>query len=365
MAAVVLIPAFEPGDTLIALIAALAGHDVVVVDDGSGRRYAEVFAEARARGAEVLTHAHNRGKGAALKTGFGYVAAYHPGRDVVCADSDGQHRPRDIEAVAARLATGGADLVLGARRFTGTVPARSRFGNTVTRAAFRLSTGRDLADTQTGLRAYPARRLPWLCAVPGARFEYEQRLLLRAVRDGWTIEEQPIATVYLAGNVSSHFRPLRDSARVYGPLLAYGASSLLAFAVDTVLFLLLTTLTGSVPAAAVTARLASATLNFAVNRRYVFRAAAPRGRAVPPGRAARRYALLVAAVLAVNVVLLTALTSAIGSVPVAKVLTEVLLLAASFLAQRHLVFASGPDPEPDTGEDPTRARPAVAAAGRA
>ncbi|GAB7036944.1 MULTISPECIES: glycosyltransferase family 2 protein [Catenuloplanes] len=362
MSAVILIPAYEPDGKLTDLLVRLAGHDVVVVDDGSGRRYADVFARARALGAEVVTHDRNRGKGAALKTGFAHVRAYHPGRDVVCADSDGQHRPGDIEAVAARLASGGADLVLGARRFTGPVPARSRFGNACTRAVFRLATGRGLADTQTGLRGYPARHLPWLCAVPGARFEYEQRLLLRAVRDRWTIAEVPIATVYLAGNASSHFRPLRDSTRVYGPLLAYGASSLLAFALDTGLFLALAALTGGVAGPAVLARLASATLNFTVNHRCVFRGAAP------PARAARDYALLAAVLLAANVVLLTVLTTATGSTLAAKILTEGVLLAASFLAQRHVVFARRrvladrrpPGPVPDG----TPARPTVGAGDR-
>ncbi|WP_033338711.1 glycosyltransferase family 2 protein [Catenuloplanes japonicus] len=345
---IVLIPAYEPDTQLIDLIIALAGHDVVVVDDGSGPRFAAVFAEARARGADVLTHDRNRGKGAALKTGFAHIAAHRPGRDVVCADSDGQHRPADIVAVAARLASGRADLVLGARHFTGVVPPRSRFGNAATRLVFRLATDRALTDTQTGLRAYPARHLPWLCTVPGARFEYEQRLLLRAVRARWTIDEHPIATVYLAANASSHFRPLHDSLRVLGPLLAYAASSvlayaassLLAFTVDTALFLLLATLTGSVTVPAVTARLISASINFTVNRRCVF------GRAAPLGRALRRYTLLAATTLAANVALLTTLTAVIPSVPTAKFLTEALLLTATFLLQRHLVFTPAPPPGP-------------------
>ncbi|GAB7051163.1 bifunctional glycosyltransferase family 2/GtrA family protein [Catenuloplanes indicus] len=355
MDAVILIPAYQPDGRLTDLLVRLAGHDVVVVDDGSGPRYADVFARARALGAEVVTHDRNRGKGAALKTGFAHVRAYRAGRDVVCADSDGQHRPGDIEAVAARLAAGDADLVLGARRFTGPVPARSRFGNGCTRTVFRLATGRDLADTQTGLRGYPARHLPRLGTVPGARFEYEQRLLLRAVRDRWTIAEVPIATVYLAGNASSHFRPLRDSARVYGPLLAYGTSSLLAFAVDTALFLALAAVTGGVAGPAVLARLVSATLNFTVNRRYVF------GRAAPLTRAARDYALLAAVILAANVVLLTVFTAATGSAPAAKLLAEGVLLAASFLVQRHVVFADRRPPAPVPAPGVTPARPMAGA----
>jgi hypothetical protein len=59
---------------------------------------------------------------------------------VVCTDSDGQHRPEDIEAVAERVGAGPA-MVLGVRRFTGRVPARSRFGNAATGLFFHLATG--------------------------------------------------------------------------------------------------------------------------------------------------------------------------------------------------------------------------------
>jgi hypothetical protein len=165
---------------------------------------------------------------------------------VVCADSDGQHRPEDIDAVADRVATSGAAMVLGCRRFTGAVPARSRVGNTVTRVLFRAVTGLRLTDTQTGLRAYPARMLPWLGQVDGDRFEYEQRLLLLAAREGLPVAEVEIATIYLRHNASSHFRPVRDAVRIYRPLLTFGLSSMLAFAVDTVALLAFVTLTGSV-----------------------------------------------------------------------------------------------------------------------
>lgn len=244
---IVLIPAYQPDGRLADLVHRLGRHRVVVVDDGSGHAYAEVFAEARLAGAEIVTLDHNRGKGFALKTGFAHIGARHPGEDVVCADSDGQHRPEDIEAVAARVGTGDAAMVLGVRRFTGPVPARSRFGNAATRLFFRLATGLAVTDTQTGLRGYPARMLRTLGEVPGDRFEYELRLLLRAARDRMPIEEVEIATVYLDGNRSSHFRPLRDSARIYRPLLAFAGSSLLAFAVDAALLAGLVTWTGSWP----------------------------------------------------------------------------------------------------------------------
>lgn len=331
---IVLIPAYQPDGRLADLVTRLGSHRVLVVDDGSGPAYTEVFDQARRAGAEVLTLDHNRGKGFALKTGFAHIAARHPGQDVVCADSDGQHRPQDIEAVAARVGASDAAMVLGVRRFTGRVPARSRFGNAATRLFFRLATGLAVTDTQTGLRGYPARMLRTLGTVPGERFEYELRLLLRAARDRMPIEEVEIATVYLDGNRSSHFRPLRDSARVYGPLLAFTGSSLLAFAVDAALLAGLVAWTGELAASAVAARLVSATVNYTVNRGAVFRG----GARTPHRHAAPRYAALALASLAANVLLLELLTPVTGSLAAGKVVTELTLFLAGFAVQTAYVF---------------------------
>jgi glycosyltransferase involved in cell wall biosynthesis len=228
---IVLVPVYRPGDRLprfvVDLAAALPAAHVVVVDDGSGPTAAGVLAAARDRGATVLVRRVNRGKGIVLKTGFRYVAGHHPGRDVVCVDADGQHLIPDVVRVADRMRDTGA-LALGVRRFDGEVPLRSRFGNAVTRAAFRLATGVPVRDTQTGLRAYPAGLLGWLRTVPGERFEYEMNVLLHAARVGLPIAQVPIATRYQAGNPSSHFSSLTDSARIYGPLVRFAAARLLA-----------------------------------------------------------------------------------------------------------------------------------------
>jgi len=119
----VLIPAFEPGPALPRLVADLRHADpdldVLVVDDGSGPRFAEVFADARDAGARVVMHDVNRGKGAALKTGLADIAVHGPDADVVTADADGQHTPLDVLRVADALredaGRGRSALVLGVR----------------------------------------------------------------------------------------------------------------------------------------------------------------------------------------------------------------------------------------------------------
>ena len=335
---IILIPAFEPDRRLVDLVTAIEAtaptQRILIVDDGSGAGYDDVFAAARAAGAEVMRHAPNRGKGYALKAGFARIADRYPGHDVVCADCDGQHTLADIGRVADALAAHDK-VVLGARQFVGDVPARSRFGNSVTRVVFDVATGQRLQDTQTGLRGYPSWMLEWLQRIGGERFEYELDVLLAAQREGFGFHEVAIETVYLDDNASSHFRTVRDSVRVYVPVVKFCLSSLAAFAIDAILFFALMAITGNLLISVVAARVVSATVNFSVNRTIVF-ASSRR-----PRDAAVRYASLVGAVMAANYLLLRLLTQVLP-VPLvpAKLLTELTLFIVSYQVQRRLIFRS-------------------------
>ena len=342
IAPVVLIPAFEPDEELLSLVRGLHAADpgvvVLVVDDGSGPTFDHLFSAAVGLGCLLLTLPDNRGKGQALKTGFTEVARRWPGRPVVCADADGQHRVDDILRVAEAVGNSDGAMVLGERRFADEVPLRSRIGNAATRGLFRLATGRRLHDTQTGLRGYPPVMLEWLRSVEGDRYEYELNLLLQASRDGRRIESIDIATVYLDENRSSHFRPVMDSLRIYAPLLRFLASSLSAFAIDTVALLALSAVTGSLLLAVVGARLISSIVNFTVNRHAVF----DRERRRPVGPAAVRYFVLVVILLAVNYGLITGISSVGVPLLAAKILTEMALVAIGYAAQSRFVFAVAP-----------------------
>ena len=99
-------------------------------------------------------------------------------------------------------------------------------------------------------------------------------MLLAAPEAGYTIEQIPIETVYLDGNNSTHFRPIRDSARVYAPLVKFSLSSLASFAIDFVLLLAMMAISDHLALSIVVARLISATVNFMTNRHLVFAVAA-------------------------------------------------------------------------------------------
>jgi glycosyltransferase involved in cell wall biosynthesis len=338
---IVLIPAYEPDQKLVNLVSSMRETDpalrILIIDDGSGPDYTSVFDATESLGCTVLRHTPNRGKGFALKAGFAHVMAHHPDEDVVCADCDGQHRLDDILTVATQVANSPRVMVLGSRSFTGAVPFRSRFGNSVTRTLFLLATGKNLRDTQTGLRGYPAAMLSWLQKIPGDRFEYELNLLLEAGPAGYGIEEVHIETVYLADNASSHFRPVIDSARVYLPLAKFSMSSLGAFVVDASALFLFMALTDNLLFSVVTARIISSTVNYIANRRLVF----AQGRETSKRRSGLRYGTLVLVILTANYSLMHLLTKDIGvHLFPAKILTEAFLFTASYHLQRRFVFAT-------------------------
>jgi glycosyltransferase involved in cell wall biosynthesis len=333
----VLIPARNPGAPLSALLLGLVDADfgaVLLVNDGSSLESERLFSTARDLDkVHVLHHAMNLGKGRALKTGINYFLTDLPQfSGLVTADADGQHTLEDILRVADRFATSNRHVVLGARQFGSQIPLRSRFGNELTRHLFGFVTGMRLADTQTGLRAFPRSALPALLLLDGERYEYEMTVLAHLCRTGARPTEVPITAVYIDGNRSSHFQPVRDSMRIYFVLARFFASSLFAAGIDFAGFTLAFALTHNLLTSVLVGRVSSLA-NFALNRRYVFRSR------VSLSKALLRYYLLVLAVAAVSYGTIRGLTGYLGwNVFVTKLVADTLISLASFSVQRTFVF---------------------------
>jgi len=249
MNSVILIPSLNPDEKLIDYIDRLAAHGfdrIIVVNDGSSADYDSFFEQAAAYDAcTVLRHEVNRGKGAALKTGMRYYLENFAGCDgIVTGDADGQHSLEDTAKLAEMLAAGTDALILGSRDFNSkNVPPRSRFGNKTTSTVFKLTHGKWLSDTQTGLRAIPDRLVKLFSEIDGERYEYEMNMLIECADRGIPIEEQTIETIYIDDNSGSHFHAVRDSIRIYRIILRdifrYLLSGLFCFLLDIGIFWLL------------------------------------------------------------------------------------------------------------------------------
>lgn len=211
----ILIPAYRPDHLLIELLINLKkeNFDVVVVNDGSGEKYDEVFKEAE-KYAVVLKQNINRGKGAALRFGFSYVNL-HPNNHnyVITCDADGQHAVKDIIRVNDKLHETDS-IVLGSRKFDKSVPKRSRNGNFMSRLSRTLITKSYVPDDQCGLRGFPIKELFNIVTLPGDHYEYEMNVICNLQIKRLKFEEVPIETIYLDNNKSSHFKPNLDTFRI-------------------------------------------------------------------------------------------------------------------------------------------------------
>jgi len=212
------VPAFDAAETIGNVVDDLRGRlqvPVIVVDDGSRDATGDI---ARARGAILVRHTTNRGKGAAIRSGL--VEAARLGFDViVTADADGQH-----PGTSARSVLDGSDdrraLVLGVRDLVHDgAPKSNRVGNGVSNFFLSVFARRPLRDTQCGLRRYPVAETLAL-GVHANGYAFEAEVVLRAIAAGLPIVEVPVRVYYPPANLRrSHFRNVRDPARIVGVVL--------------------------------------------------------------------------------------------------------------------------------------------------
>ena len=292
----VVLPSLDPDEKLLTVVDGLLAYgfgDIILINDGSKPENLHYF-ETAAQHPEVhlLHHSVNRGKGAALKTAFRWFMENRPdAAGVVTVDGDNQHHPEDTRSCAMRMLETGK-LILGVRDFDQPdVPFRSRKGNKITSAVFKIFVNMTISDTQTGLRAIPRRDLPAMLAIEGDRFEYETNMLLTLKKKSIPFREVKIRTVYIEENKSSHFRVIRDSWRIYKLILAhffrYTLVSLSSAVIDEgcyvafncVLHGILTGLPLTSVATA-GARVISSLFNFFMNKKVVFQSGVSTGKAL-------------------------------------------------------------------------------------
>lgn len=344
----VIIPAYEPDEKLISLLGRLKDvgiANIVVVDDGSGDSYGDLFGRAAGLGGcKVLRHAVNLGKGRALKTAFNYcLMEFGDICGCVTADSDGQHTPEDIMACMKMLWENQDSLILGCRNFDASdVPFRSSFGNKCTRKVFSYLIGISISDTQTGLRAIPSGFMAMLMNVKGERFEYETNMLVETKNLNIPILEVPVSTIYLEENKTSHFDPIKDSIRIYVIFGKFLFSSLSSSVLDLLLFSIFCRafkdsleLLGLpyIVGATVFARIISAVYNFILNYKVVFKSNAG------VMSTAVKYCILALCQMLCSALLVNAIHSLVGGWETAvKASVDVLLFFLSFVIQREFVY---------------------------
>jgi glycosyltransferase involved in cell wall biosynthesis len=198
------------------------GFPVFAVDDGSTDATQERIQDMA--GVTVIRHETNRGKGAALKSGFTAAAAVADW--AVTIDADGQHDPDNARTLIAAipvgaLAAGRRPIIIGRREnmVGDDVPWTSRFGRKFSNFWVRASGGPVVTDSQSGFRIYPLPQCSNM-RVRANRFQFEVEILARAGWLGFPVIEAPISVSYTPGTPRiSHFRPFVDFWRNSGTFM--------------------------------------------------------------------------------------------------------------------------------------------------
>ena len=192
------VPAFNEEKTVSQIIEGIAekGYNVILVNDGSKDKTLELAIESKRKYPNqifVVSHVINRGLGAALKTGM-VVALNKGAKYIVTFDADGQHEIGDIPKVCKPLVDGEADVVIGARPFED-MPLSKSFANYIMNALTLIFYGRNVKDSQSGLRAFTAQAADVINIVSrgyGVSSEFIKEISDKNLR----LEEVTITTIY-------------------------------------------------------------------------------------------------------------------------------------------------------------------------
>ncbi|MCQ2551915.1 MAG: bifunctional glycosyltransferase family 2/GtrA family protein [Clostridia bacterium] len=351
----IIIPSLNPDEKFTSVVSGMmaAGFTrFVLVDDGSDKNHKEPFRLAEKYPmVTVLTHTVNLGKGQALKDAFNFVYDNLPDVEaVITIDGDGQHKPEDAKRLADRLSEKPNEVVFGCRNFNEkNVPTRNKLGNKITSLVFRLFFKFKLSDTQTGLRGIPRKYLKDFAEkVEGTRFEYESNMLLYMNDEKIPYSEVSIATLYIEENKSSHFNPIKDSIRIYKPIIkkATGFKFIITGGICTLIDLALYTICmKSISLENIwllnilcntIARVISAILNYLANYKFVFCSKAPVLKGAP------KYLLIAAGKVLVSWVIQTPVFNALHITgflcTIIKCIVDVILAFISYFVQKKWIF---------------------------
>ncbi len=172
----------------------------------------------------------------------------------------------------------------------------------------------------------------------GNRFEYEMNVLLRTTRN-IKIEKVPIETIYINNNSKTHFKPVKDAYMIYKNIIKFSMSSIISFIIDYTLYTILVNLFSTINTtlklilANVIARIISASVNYILNKKYVFEDSKKHN------QTAWKYILLAITILALNTGIMLGLeVIGLNNLYILKLITEIILFGLSFVVQKFIIF---------------------------
>jgi glycosyltransferase involved in cell wall biosynthesis len=205
----VVIPAHNEAETMGNLIrrikALYPDYHVIVIDDGSSDNTAGVAMDA---GAEVYSHPHNIGNGAAIKSGIRQLTE----GIAVFMDGDGQHDPADIQALVEHMPN--YDMVVGARSFTGQATMLRGIGNKFYNWLASYVAKFTIQDLTSGFRAIKTDIVREFIYMLPNTYSYPTTLTLGVLRNGWSVKYVPIK-IRKRTKGSSGIKVFKDGVRFF------------------------------------------------------------------------------------------------------------------------------------------------------
>jgi glycosyltransferase involved in cell wall biosynthesis len=210
MKIIAIIPALNSAVYLARLLPEVKKHvpDILVIDDGSTD---DTKSTAESCRATVIRHESNRGKGAALRTGFEY-ALQHDFDLILTLDADCQHDAKYIPNFLDAYQNSGADLIVGSRvQDKADMPRERRFSNWTTSHILSFLLKYKVEDSQCGYRLHTRKLLESL-TLESDRYELETEIIIKAIQSCFTIKFIPVRVEYGYG-YPSHISHIKDTLR--------------------------------------------------------------------------------------------------------------------------------------------------------
>lgn len=192
MKTLVIIPNYNQGKTIKSVITDVEKYlkNILVIDDGSTDKSTEETLKTKAT---LITHKTNKGKGAALKTGFQF-AIKNNYEAVLCIDADKQHNPKEIPHLIN--ASEKADIIIGTRMLNPkTMPIPMLLTNKILSFIISKITKQTITDTQSGFRLIKTTVLKTI-ELNKNHYEMESEFIIKAIKAGFKVSEIPIETIY-------------------------------------------------------------------------------------------------------------------------------------------------------------------------
>lgn len=210
----VIIPCYNEEDNIEECIKRIPelnqGYEIIVVDDGSTDRTAEVAKKIDRKNLKVIRYTPNMGKGRAIRVGIDNAS----GDIMAQVDADSQFPPEELPRLIEPILNGEADIVFGSRFLPesttqeGSLTILKRIANFVVSGLISLVCMQRITDIQAGFKAWKSNVIREL-NIREKSFAYEPEIAIMAAKKGYKITEVPV-NYKMRHSGSSNVNLLRD-----------------------------------------------------------------------------------------------------------------------------------------------------------